>query len=267
MMKHWDAPVFYTSAAEAERGTGHFAIKTVVVTEDLGRRILKYLGEIGVITFHLPNQAKTSQNTYTVNFIARFYTEPGTMWFTEGGRFGNRGVPTGHTVKRDGEIADRYAPSLASIEAFNRVVDATPSLTQIYYWAAKRYRNGILKMRYTRDRAPDRVALYEDDFGPDFIPETATSRNQLRRLVPRPGAEDRVAAQTTLRAALRLARKDEAQRIGVPPYIVLHDHQIESLVEARPTSSEQLSDLIGPKKTAQFGVRLLEAIRAAKSLT
>ena len=191
------------------------------------------------------------------------------MWFTEGGRFGNLGVPTGHTVKRDGEIADRYAPSLASIEAFNQVVDATPSLTQIYYRAAKRYRNGILKMRYTRDRGGARIGLRCTRTTSVLTSSRRppTSRNQLRRLVPRPGAEDRVAAQTTLRAALRLARKDEAQRIGVPPYIVLHDHQIESLVEARPTSSEQLSDLIGPKKTAQFGVRLLEAIRAAKSLT
>lgn len=264
MTTHWDVPVFYTSADEAERETGHFAITTIVVTEELGRRILKYLGGIGVITFHLPNKSKTSQNTYTVNFIARFYTEPRTMWFTEGGRFGNLSVPTGHTVKRDGEVADRFAPSLATIESFNRVVEATPSLTQIYYWAAKRYRSGILKMCYTRDRSPDRTALHEDDFGPDFIAESGTSPNQLRRLMPRPGAEDRVAAQTTLRAALRLARRKAAERMGVPSYIVLHDHQIEGLVEARPKSNEQLSDLIGPKKTAQFGECLLEALRAAQ---
>ena len=264
MASQWDTAVFYTSAEEAERETGHFAITTMVVTEALGRRITRYLGQIGALTFHLPNQAKTSQNDYTVNFVARFYTEPRTMWFTESGRFGNLTIPTGHTIKRDdGEIV-RYAPSLTSIETFNKVVEATPSLTQLYYWAATRYRRDILKMRYTRAREPEKTALHEDDFGPDLIPEGDASRNRLRRLVPRPEAATRVSDQIALRAALRLARQEAAQSMGVPPYIILHDHQIEGLVEARPTSSEALSELIGPRKAAQFGERILAVLLSAR---
>lgn len=264
MVGQWDIPLFYTSAEEAERETGHFAITTMVVTESLGRRITRYLGQIGVLTFHLPNKAKTSYNNYTVNFIARFYTEPRTMWFTEGGRFGNLTIPTGHTIKREDGEAVRYAPSLASIEAFNKVIEATPSLTQLYYWAATRYRPDILKMRYTRDRPPEKTVVHEDDFGPDLIPEGDISRNQLRRLVPRPDAVDRISGRVALRTALRLARQEAAQSMGVPPYIVLHDNQIEGLVEARPTSGEALSELIGPRKAAQFGERILAVLRSAR---
>lgn len=41
MASQWDTAVFYTSAEEAERETGHFAITTMVVTEALGRRITR----------------------------------------------------------------------------------------------------------------------------------------------------------------------------------------------------------------------------------
>jgi superfamily II DNA helicase RecQ len=57
-------------------------------------------------------------------------------------------------------------------------------------------------------------------------------------------------------------RKDEAKRLGVPAYVVLHDRTIGALAMARPRNPNQplAVDGIGPAKVDKFGEPLLALI-------
>ena len=67
------------------------------------------------------------------------------------------------------------------------------------------------------------------------------------------------AGDPALLGALRLWRREESTRRGVPAYVVLHDRTLEALAAARPASLHSLSEIpgIGPAKLAAYGPALL----------
>jgi RecQ family ATP-dependent DNA helicase len=62
-----------------------------------------------------------------------------------------------------------------------------------------------------------------------------------------------------LAARIRAWRSAEAKRLGVPPYLVLHDRSIVALAQARPRTPNELLavDGIGPAKAEKFGEAML----------
>ncbi|MCB9654834.1 MAG: DNA topoisomerase 3 [Deltaproteobacteria bacterium] len=62
--------------------------------------------------------------------------------------------------------------------------------------------------------------------------------------------------------ALRQWRNQRAKALGVPPYVVLADRTIESLLEVRPTTRRELLDVagIGDAKADKFGAEILEVM-------
>jgi ATP-dependent DNA helicase RecQ len=76
------------------------------------------------------------------------------------------------------------------------------------------------------------------------------------------GDSDRNAPDPTLLDALRLWRREESARRGVPAYVVLHDRTLEALAADRPASLRALSEIpgIGPAKLAAYGPALLSLL-------
>jgi len=76
------------------------------------------------------------------------------------------------------------------------------------------------------------------------------------------GDSDRNTADPTLLDALRLWRREESARRGVPAYVVLHDRTLEALAADRPASLRALSEIpgIGPAKLATYGPALLSLL-------
>ncbi|MGQ0628201.1 MAG: RecQ family ATP-dependent DNA helicase, partial [Phycisphaerales bacterium] len=64
--------------------------------------------------------------------------------------------------------------------------------------------------------------------------------------------------------ALRLLRRETAQRLGVPPYVVFTDVTLEELARARPSTLDAMADIrgIGQRKLQDFGASFLQALVA-----
>lgn len=67
-------------------------------------------------------------------------------------------------------------------------------------------------------------------------------------------------AAEALAAKLRKWRADEAKRLQVPVFIVMHDRTLNALAAARPRNPRELLEIdgIGPTKVERFGRQLLE---------
>jgi len=65
---------------------------------------------------------------------------------------------------------------------------------------------------------------------------------------------------------LRALRKEIADRIGVPPYIVFHDATLREFARLSPTSLEQMRDIsgVGDAKLKKYGERFRECIKDYK---
>jgi RecQ family ATP-dependent DNA helicase len=66
---------------------------------------------------------------------------------------------------------------------------------------------------------------------------------------------------------LRAWRSAEAKRLGIPPYLVLHDRSIVALAQARPKTPNELLtvDGIGPAKAEKFGETMLKLCSSEKN--
>ena len=74
------------------------------------------------------------------------------------------------------------------------------------------------------------------------------------------------AKDEALAARLRAWRMAEAKRLGVPPFLVLHDRAVIALAKARPANPAQLMAVvgIGPGKAEKFGETILELCKLAE---
>jgi len=66
-----------------------------------------------------------------------------------------------------------------------------------------------------------------------------------------------------LREHLRAWRSKKAKELGTPAYIVMHDSSMDALCRVRPTTAEQLMNVMGfgEKKAEQFGAEILQELR------
>jgi ATP-dependent DNA helicase RecQ len=77
-------------------------------------------------------------------------------------------------------------------------------------------------------------------------------------------AETLAEPERVLFEVLRTLRRDIADELGVPPYIVFGDVTLEELARVRPSSEARLLAIrgIGEKKRDAFGQRFIAAIGA-----
>ena len=83
----------------------------------------------------------------------------------------------------------------------------------------------------------------------------------LGSVPPREGADELLAS------GLRSWRKAEAQRRGVPAFMIFNNHTLDALVEAKPTSEAQLLGVpgVGAVLAKKYGSKLIQIIRSAGS--
>jgi ATP-dependent DNA helicase RecQ len=64
----------------------------------------------------------------------------------------------------------------------------------------------------------------------------------------------------TLAARLKEWRAEEAKRLRVPAFVVMHDRTLRAVAAARPANPRQLLEIngIGPEKAERFGAAILE---------
>jgi len=97
------------------------------------------------------------------------------------------------------------------------------------------------------------------------LPEGPKERPAARRRKRSPRTEPpAVSLDPALIGRLRLWRREEAARRGVPAYVVLHDRTLESVAGFRPATLDELSEVpgIGPAKLAAYGRALLAILSA-----
>jgi superfamily II DNA helicase RecQ len=86
--------------------------------------------------------------------------------------------------------------------------------------------------------------------------ETGSEKAAVTAEVPAPPHTPEVQA---LAARIRMWRTEEAKRLGVPAYVVLHDRTLAAVAQARPRNPSQLMEIdgMGPAKVERFGEAIL----------
>ena len=108
------------------------------------------------------------------------------------------------------------------------------------------------------------------------LPGSATgSSGKQQRLTPQPKParksaskassaqappEDLSPAAQQLEQALKGWRTTVAKKLGMPPFVVLHDRTLRSIAHVRPTTPNQLQEIsgMGPAKVDKYGQQILE---------
>jgi superfamily II DNA helicase RecQ len=72
--------------------------------------------------------------------------------------------------------------------------------------------------------------------------------------------EDLSPAAQQLEQALKGWRTTVAKKLGMPPFVVLHDRTLRAIAHARPTTPNQLQEIsgMGPAKVDKYGQQILE---------
>jgi superfamily II DNA helicase RecQ len=80
-----------------------------------------------------------------------------------------------------------------------------------------------------------------------------------------PGGSGNSDAPPELVAALKAWRTERARRDKVPPYVIMHDRNLEELATRRPSSLAELARCpgIGPAKLERYGDELLAVVDSA----
>ena len=64
--------------------------------------------------------------------------------------------------------------------------------------------------------------------------------------------------------ALRRLRKQLADEVGMPPYVVFHDATLREIAQQRPLTLSQFAGIrgVGEAKLARYGERFIAAVRS-----
>ncbi len=130
------------------------------------------------------------------------------------------------------------------------------------------FSDGIVK-EFSGEQAPVRKRVRTSKPQPS-IPSSSQSssanpRNQPPRRAAEPmrGSEEPIVLEGQSAAlAIRLKewRATEAKRLGVPPFLVLHDRTLNELAKSRPRTPSELLGIegMGPSKVGRFGAAILD---------
>lgn len=170
--------VIFRSKEEAEAATGYFSVSSIMITMKLSDKISMFIQKNGLQTFSQPNQAKTSRNSYTLNFTHKrfdsynetkpraYLSKPGAVGYykqtieTRRSRV-NPGRPDSFMVE--------HKPQEHALKEFQALQERSPSLEQMYFWIARKYPREILWMEYSMEDPSLNSKDYDDDID-DQIP-------------------------------------------------------------------------------------------------
>lgn len=246
--RQWKDLIHFRSAEEAQRKTGKFAVGKMIVTDRLGVRIEDYIRNKGISTYRRQNKNKTSNNTYTLNFVVRNYFDKENYWLTAGGNEGHLGFETASRtqyIEQKGTFRRTkliHRPSISAQEKFNRIARDTPSLTEIYFWICRKYPTEILAVDYSFQSQPYRVPEMKLHLPDDDTP-VDKGWVQLINEGKDPAFD-----------SIFLLRKELAILHGVPEYVVCQDFDLERLADARPRNLKQFLDI-----KPRFGTKILNS--------
>lgn len=93
----------------------------------------------------------------------------------------------------------------------------------------------------------------------------ATRSGKERRPKVRAAMGELAAEAQALFEALRAWRREEAQRQGLPPYVIFHDRTLQEIALARPSSVSELEQIngVGQSKRDRYGEAVLRLVRSA----
>lgn len=108
-----------------------------------------------------------------------------------------------------------------------------------------------------------------EEFSSRALPQKRAAKSAAKRAhkpVPPAVPPQSTPESEKLAARLKEWRAAEARRLGVPPYLVLHDRSLNSVARMRPASPNQLLSIdgIGPAKVEKFGGAILDICASAK---
>jgi ATP-dependent DNA helicase RecQ len=142
--------------------------------------------------------------------------------------------------------------------------------TAIRTWTDQLVAQGLLaqvdKGEYTLiDLSPEGRALCK---GAGTVRLGVVAATPARRRRRERGADTPAAAPGTpggdLFERLRAWRRTEAERMGKPPYVVMHDRTLHAIAAARPRTVDELRPIpgLGDKRIERYGAALLEVVAA-----
>src|SRR5262249_8495909 len=117
--------------------------------------------------------------------------------------------------------------------------------------------------------ALDETALLPlSGFTPTSSSEPALTRlddEQIAAKAPQSSSQPAASGDAALMQQLKQWRREKANALKVPPYVVFHDSVLETISQQRPYTPEELSGIkgIGASKLAQFGDELLTIVQQA----
>lgn len=91
---------------------------------------------------------------------------------------------------------------------------------------------------------------------------TANAKKAKQKMAPRQ-KEKRERVRDALFEELRVLRRDLAQKLGVPPYIIFSDRTLEEMAAARPLTEISMRNIsgVGDQKLEKFGEQFIRAIQ------
>ncbi|MCK6486821.1 MAG: RecQ family ATP-dependent DNA helicase [Planctomycetes bacterium] len=91
---------------------------------------------------------------------------------------------------------------------------------------------------------------------------TPAKKRRRERGGPAPASAADAAGDAGLFERLRAWRRAEAERLGKPPYVVMHDRTLHAIAAARPRTIEDLRPVpgLGDKRIERYGTALLEVV-------
>jgi superfamily II DNA helicase RecQ len=107
--------------------------------------------------------------------------------------------------------------------------------------------------------------VVEEFAGPrQASPRDRKKKDRTRAVADQPDSLELSAEAQALAERLRQWRTDEAKRLRVPPFVVMHDRTLTRIAVRRPLNPNQLLaiDGIGETKVEKFGAAILELCRS-----
>ncbi|MFA6003851.1 MAG: HRDC domain-containing protein, partial [Elusimicrobiota bacterium] len=93
-------------------------------------------------------------------------------------------------------------------------------------------------------------------------PSQARGRKKSRKGAGHPGVPAAWPADGELFERLRRLRRQLAEKLGVPPYVVFHDSALAEMAALKPKTLEAFRGVkgVGDRKSARYGAAFLEVI-------
>lgn len=130
--------IIFVSKEEAEQKTGYFFVDSILITCSLYEKIDEYINKNGLMTYCRSNLAKTSNNTYTLNFTLKHYY--------------NRPDKPKNYISKGGALGIYSKARDAIPIVFEALQKRSPTIEDMYFWIARKYPSHILWMKYSMEK-------------------------------------------------------------------------------------------------------------------